>query len=116
HRFVDVGHRRMGALAHMLEDRFGEGLRLGDVSVDARVFAHRIPCPSINRMTPIAITNILRLRPALRRESMPTTAPMIANVTISQFAQPRNGRKARTPKTSATKPMINETRLNIAPR
>jgi hypothetical protein len=33
---------------------------------------------------------------------------------ISQLAQPSSGMKAISAQTSATKPMINETRLNMA--
>src|SRR5690348_8073962 len=112
--FLDFGHERVDALADMLEDRAREGLGLLDVGVDARIASHRMPCPSMRRMTPTTITNRLRLRPALLREIMPITAPMMASGTISQLSAPRNGMKATIAQSSATNPMISETRLNIA--
>jgi hypothetical protein len=45
---------------------------------------------------------------------MPTAAPMTASGMISQLAQPSSGMKAMAAQISATKPMISETRLNIA--
>src|SRR5690242_7540206 len=86
--FLDFGHERVDALADMLEDRAREGLGLLDVGVDARIASHRMPCPSMRRMTPTTITNRLRLRPALLREIMPITAPMMASGTISQLSAP----------------------------
>ena len=94
HRFLDVGDDGVDALADLLEDRPGERLRLGDIGVDARIAAQKMPPPSIRRTTPITITNRLRLRPAVPREIMPMPAPMIASGMISQLAQPSNGMKA----------------------
>src|SRR6185295_7121464 len=82
-------------------------------TIDARVVAHSNPPPSIRRTTPITITNRLRFRPAVLRETMPTTAPTIASGTISQLAQPSRGMKATIARISATMPMISEARLNI---
>src|SRR3954452_8384649 len=61
----------------------------------------------------MTITNRLRLRPAVPREIIPTTAPMIASGMISQLAQPSSGMKAMSAKISATAPMMSEIRLNI---
>ena len=41
-RFFDVGDDGVDAFADLLEDRTGERLRLGDISVDARIPAHKI--------------------------------------------------------------------------
>src|SRR5690348_4552388 len=112
-RFFHVRKHRVDAYADMFEDRPGEGLSFGDVGIDPRIPAHRIPPPSMSRTTPITVTNRLRFRPAVPRETMPMTAPMIASGTISQLAQPRKGMKATSAQISATKPIISETRLNI---
>src|SRR5262249_52355740 len=103
----------VNAPAHMAEDRLREWLRLGDIGVDARIVAHRKPPPSISRTTPIKITKRLRLRPDVLREIIPNTAPMIAKGMMNQFAQPSSGMKAMRAKTSATAPMISDTRLNM---
>src|SRR5215217_4046784 len=116
HRFFDIGQDGVDPLAHVGEDRARERLRLGYVSVDTRVAAHRIPPPIINRTTPTTITNRLRFRPLVLRETMPTPAPMTASGTISQFAQPSSGKKAITARISATKPMMSEAILNMAAR
>jgi hypothetical protein len=111
---VGLGEHGVHALAHLLEDRTRERLRPGDVRVDSRIPAQNSPPPIISLMMPMTITNRFKFRPALPREIMPTAAPMIASGMISQLAQPRNGRKAITAQTSATKPMMSETRLNMA--
>ena len=52
-RFLDVGEDGVDTFADMFEDRARERLSLGDVGVDARVAAHKIPPPRISRRTPI---------------------------------------------------------------
>src|SRR5437660_5825573 len=112
--FLGVRQDGVNALADLLEDRPREGLRLCDIGVDARLAAHNMPPPRIRRTTPIRITSRFRFLPALPREISPTPAPTTASGTINQLNQPSSGTNATTAQTSATKPMISETRLNIA--
>ena len=60
------------------------------------------------------ITSTLRLSPARPLLIAPIAAPMIASGMTSQLAQPRSGRKAMATKTSATIPMVTETKLRMA--
>ena len=87
-RIVVAGsERQVGAgttAADMFEDRPGEWRRLGNIGVDPRVAAHRMPPPSISRITPTTMTNRLRLRPALLLDAIPTAAPIRASGIISQ--------------------------------
>src|SRR5207245_370028 len=113
-RFFGVRKHGMNALAHSLQNRPGERLRLLDIGVDAGVAAHNMPPPSIRRTTPMTITSRLRLRPAVPRESIPTAAPMIASGMMSQLAQPSSGRNVMRVQISAMKPMISDAMLNIS--
>src|SRR5437773_660610 len=113
-RLFNLWEHGVDALAHMLDDRPRVRLRPGDIGVDAGVGAQNSPPPIISRTIPITITSRFKFRPAVPREIIPTAVPMIASGMISQLAQPRKGRKATTAQTKATKPMIRETRLNMA--
>src|SRR3954451_18711094 len=84
-RLFAVWEHLVRTLAHLLENGAREGLRLGDVGIDARIAVHKMPPPSISRTMPMRITNRLRLRPAVVLEIMPITAPMIASGMISQL-------------------------------
>src|SRR5438309_7555752 len=111
--FLGVRQNGVSALADLLEDRPREVLRGCDIGVDARLAAHNMPPPRLRRTTPIRITSRFRFLPALPREISPTAAPMIASGMISQLSQPSSGRNATRAQSSATNPMISETRLNI---
>lgn len=106
------GERRRNQIAILEADK-GLAATADEQAEIGWIAAHRMPPPSISRITPTTMTNRLRLRPVLLRDAMPTTAPMIASGMISQLAQPSSGRKATSASTSATAPMISETRLSI---
>src|SRR4051794_598734 len=113
HRFLDARHYRVHAFADLLKDRPRERLGVCDVGVDPWLAFHRMPPPSISRITPMRMTKRFRFLPALLLETMPITAPMIASGMISQFAQPSRGMNATSAQMSATTPMTSETKLNM---
>jgi len=69
-RLFGVGKHGVHALTHFLEDRPRERMRLGDISVDARIAAQKkMPPPSISRTMPMTMTSRLRLRRRCRAKS-----------------------------------------------
>src|SRR5690606_574551 len=67
-----------------------------------------MPPPSIRRMMPMTMTTMFRLRPEVLVDIAPSARPTTAKGTITQFAQPRSGMKAKTARTSAMAPMTSE--------
>ena len=79
----------MNALPHMFEDRPRVRLRLGDISVDARIAPSQDAAAEHQPDMPTTMTNRLRLRPVLLLLTTPTPAPISASgMTISQLSQP----------------------------